>query len=111
MRGLVTSHVLPSASWPGSAQRSTFDHLRGIRVDHGEGITLLPVRGALPSGQYGSCWTERIEADRPFECETSPVDDDVVVIRAPESNGFVVVPRLHVESLEDLPLRCRASVL
>jgi diadenosine tetraphosphate (Ap4A) HIT family hydrolase len=80
-------------------------------VDHGDGITLLPVRGALPSGQCGSCWAERIDADRPSECETSHVDDDVVVIRAPESNGFVVVPRPHVESLEDLPLRCRASVL
>jgi hypothetical protein len=84
-------------------------------VDHGDGITLLLAREALPRGQCGSCWAERIDFDRSAECGASHVDEDddedVVVIRAPERNGFVVLPRLHVKWLEDLPIRCRASVL
>jgi hypothetical protein len=80
-------------------------------VDHGDGITLLPVGGRVPSGQCGSCGAGRTDADRSVECAADYFDDDVVVIRAPERNGFVVVPRLHVEGLEDLSISCRASVL
>lgn len=80
-------------------------------MDYGDSITLLPVRGRLPGGQCGSCGATRIDAGRSPGSGADYFDDDVVVIRAPDRNGFVVVPRPHVEGLEDLSISCRASVL
>ncbi len=42
---------------------------------------------------------------------TEEVDDDVVVIRGPELDGLVVIPRQHIGGLEGLSVLARAHLL
>jgi len=80
-------------------------------MEHGESLWLLPVEGGTRRGQCGSCATAQRAADRRTGRLADHVDDDVVVISGAEFKGFVVVPRLHVNGLEELSISCRANIL
>lgn len=80
-------------------------------MDHGESLSLLPVQGGTRRRQCVSCATAQRPARRHKGRVADHVDDDVVVISEPESKGFVVVPRLHVNGLEELSISRRASLL
>ena len=79
-------------------------------MDSGEGPSLLPVPESAPVGECRSCDAAQHEASRTTGRVTES-DDDVVVLRALDGDGLVVVPRLHVKGLEELSLSCRAGVL
>jgi diadenosine tetraphosphate (Ap4A) HIT family hydrolase len=80
-------------------------------MDSGDGFTLLPVQGHPPAEQCVSCGAAtRPEASR-LARGVAEYDDDVVVFHASDRDGFVVVPRLHVKGIEELPVGSRAGVL
>jgi hypothetical protein len=103
--GLVSS----ACHW--RAHTVEFDRLRGTHMDRGDSLRLLPVQVGTPRGQCASCATAQRAADRRTGRLADHVDDDVVVMSGTEFEGFVVVPRLHVNGLEELPLSCRANIL
>ena len=80
-------------------------------MDHGERLALRPGQRSARRSQCANCATALQAADRRSARAPDYVDDDVVVIRGPEFKGLVVLPRLHVITLEALSISSRASVL
>lgn len=72
-------------------------------MDHGYGLSLLPVQGSTREGYCESCTMVRTSADGD--------DDDVVLVSRPELPGVLVVSPWHVRTLEELSISHRANLL
>ena len=79
-------------------------------MDHGYGLSVLPVRGDTHKWQCSSCAVAQRSAD-PHRGDEVDDDDDVVVMGGPDRKFLVVLPRQHVSGLEELSVPHRASVL
>jgi len=80
-------------------------------MDVGHGLSQLPVPGTSQKGRCGSCAAAQRAADLRARCPIEPVDEGLLVIRVPELDGWVVVPRPHISGLEELSITQRARVL
>jgi hypothetical protein len=82
-------------------------------LDQGQMWSRIPSQ-STPANECRSCAIARPVSGGgkptvPYVVEN--VDEDVVVIRWPELDGLVVIPRRHVGGLEQLPAAHRAHVL
>ena len=108
MFGIISHHCRLSGSTNAFVE---FDLLRGHHVDKGRDFSPSPTDGANFHGECASCVTAGRAIDRRTQGVADYVDDDVVVISGPGTEGWVVVPRRHVTVLEELPVLRRANVL
>ena len=96
-------------------QAVEIDELRGHYVDQGQDRSRLPHPDSTLSGECHSCaiaqWAAGASTRKVAAYVAEDIDEDVVVISAPELDGLVVVPRQHVCGLEELSILGRAHVL
>jgi hypothetical protein len=94
------------------SERTRSNSAEGVHMARGDGVSLLPSEGGgIRRGQCSSCVTARRAAEQRTGRGADYVDDDVVVLSGPGLEGFVVLPRLHVNGLEELTITSRANVL
>lgn len=79
-------------------------------MDHGHDWSRVSGQVTL-ARKCPSCAIAQGVTDRGVRRRVSYFDADVVVISGPELDGPVVIPRLHVGGLEELPVAHRAHVL
>lgn len=76
----------------------------------GDGFTLVP-EWRVRDGRCASCdAATRMDAP-PLTGALADYGDAVFVLDGPHGDGFIVVPRRHVERIEELPVNSRARVL
>jgi diadenosine tetraphosphate (Ap4A) HIT family hydrolase len=84
-------------------------------VDRGSGLFQFPTQGIAPAQGCWSCAIVQSVANQRTVAGASYVteaaNEDVVVLRGPEFAGLVVIPRLCISGLEQLPALDRARVL
>jgi hypothetical protein len=84
-------------------------------MDRGSGLFQLPTQGIAPAQGCWSCAivqsvaNQRTVAGASYVTETA--DEDVIVLRGTQFAGLVVIPRLCISGLEQLPALRRAHVL
>jgi hypothetical protein len=82
-------------------------------LDQSQASSLVPGQGTL-AGECRSCvfgqWVtgDRTRSVGPY---VEAIDDDVVVIREPELDGLVVIPRQHIGGINCLSVPGRARLL
>jgi hypothetical protein len=79
-------------------------------MDHGLGLSVLPVGGDTLKWRCRSCAAAQRLADAHTRNEGDS-DDDVVVMSGPDRKFLIVLPRQHISGLEELSVPHRANVL